>query len=207
MAFFLHTIQGLQNTSFPWSMTMVSEGSESEATIQTTWHAAVVDMWSNTDLKAYIPADTTLTETSTSTASPTFKQTTKTITNVSIAGTSSDPALSYRTCEIITWRSVFATRWGRGRWFFPALATNALAADGYSILDTAQDALSAAVGAFWAGLGSVIQPQILHRKAPLDGAVTAYSTSVIASADIPDAFATQRRRADKRVPTRVSITL
>jgi hypothetical protein len=207
MSFFLHTIQGLQNGAFPWSMTMVSESTESEATVQTTWDTAATDLWGTTSLKAFIPALTTLTETSTSTASATFRQTTKTVNTHSIAGTSSDVSIGYRTCEIISFTSLFATRWGRGRWYFPSLATNALDTDGYILSADAVAALVDGMDAFFTALGGTVLPQILHRKAPQGNPVSAYSTSVINGANVPNTLATQRRRADKLVPTRSAVTV
>lgn len=207
MANYLHTVQGLLAGDFPWSLTAVSTSTDSESSVQTTWDAAVLSLWNLAGLQTYIPPTTSLTETSTSTASPTFRQTTKTISTHSISGGSSDPALPFNTCEIITWRSAFSTRWGRGRWFFPGLSYNALAADGYTMLAAAQTELKDGMNAFFTALGSAVQLQILHRKAALDGATTAFSLSPIVAADIPDSFAVQRRRADKRVPTRVSVTV
>jgi hypothetical protein len=207
MTYYLNTIQGLLADSFPWSMTMTTESSDSESAVQTTWDAAVLAMWNLAGLQTYLPPTTYLTQTSTSTASATFRQTTKTVSNHNISGGSSDPALPFRTCEIITFRSLFATKWGRGRWFFPGLSYNALAADGYTMLAAAQTELVDALNAFFSGLGGTVQPQILHRKAALDGATTPYSVSPITAADIPDSFASQRRRADKRVPVRSTVTV
>jgi hypothetical protein len=207
MTYFLCRAQGLLNGSFPWSFGSVMYGTESESSSQTAWDNAVQALWTNATLAPYIPALTTLTETSTSTATPTFTQSTKTITTHNIAGTATDTALGYRTCEVVTFTSVFATKWGRGRWYLPSLAYNALSADGYSMLAAAQTAIVDGVNAFFSSLGSTLQMQILHRKAPLSGAVTAYSTSVVNGGTVPNTFATQRRRADKIVPTRSAITV
>ena len=186
---------------------MLSTSTDSEATAETAWSNAIEALYTFSGLAPYLPSTTTMTETSTSTASATFKQTTKTLTTHDVAGTSSDPALPYRTCEIITFRTLYATRWGRGRWYFPGLAYNALAADGYSLLAAAQTALVDGMNAFFGALSGSLIPCIRHINAPKDGAIGAYSNTIITACDIPNTFATQRRRADKIVPTRVTVTV
>jgi hypothetical protein len=205
MTYFLCKAGGLLAGSFPWSIGSVMYGTISEAAAQTAWDAAIVALWSNVALAPFIPTATTLTYTSSSTATPTFTQSTKTENTHAIAGTSVDPAIGYRVCEIVTFTTLFSTKWGRGRWYFPSLGYNALAAGGYSLAATAQAAMVTGVNAFFTSLGSTLQMQILHRKAPLSGAVTAYSTSVVNGGTVPNTFATQRRRADKIVPTRSAI--
>jgi hypothetical protein len=207
MAFYLAQVSGLLNSAFPWSMNSVLESSGSEAATSTAWNTAVRAIFTNATLAPYIPTTVEITETSVSTASPTFKQTTKTIVTATTAGTSSSPALPFRTCEIITWRTASATKWGRGRWYFPPLATNALAASGFEILAAAQTALQDGLNAYWTSVGTAYQHVILHKKAVAGGVRTAYSTDIVTAADIPNTFATQKRRADKVVPSRMTITL
>jgi hypothetical protein len=207
MAFYLAQASGLLNADFPWSVNSVLQSSESEAALATAFDNAFRAIWLNVTLKPYIPTTVTIEETSVSTASAVFKQTTKTTNSSSTAGTSSSAALPYHTCEIVTFRTASATRWGRGRWYLPPLATNALAADGYSILAAAQTALQDGLNAYFTSAGASYNHVILHRRATAGGARAAFSTDPITAADIPSTFAVQRRRADKLVPSRLSVTL
>lgn len=207
MAFYLAQVSGLLNASFPWSMNAVLSSNNTESAVSTAFDAAIRGVFTNATLAPYIPSTVTVDETSVSTASSEFKQTTKTVVTGSDAGTSSSLALPYHTCEIITFRTAYATRWGRGRWYFPPLATNALAADGFSILAAAQDAMQTAFNAYFAAVGSSYTHQILHRKTTAGDGRSAYTTDQVATVDIPSTFAVQRRRADKLVPTRVSVTV
>lgn len=207
MAFYLAQAAGTLNGSFPWTVNAVLNSSQAEAAVETAFDSAFRGIFLDATLSPYIPTTVAISETSVSTASSVFKQTTKTTTTGATAGTSTSSALPYRTCEIITFRTALATKYGRGRWYFPPLAVNALAADGFSILDTAQTALETALNGYFTAVGSTYTHVILHRKATLDGDRAAYSTDPVIAADIPNTFATQKRRADKLVPTRVSVTV
>lgn len=207
MAFYLAQVSGLLNTSFPWSMNSVLTSSGSEAAVSAAFNTAIRACFTNATLAPYIPTTVEITETTVSTASATFKQTTKTTVSATTAGTGTDAALPFHTCEIITWRTASATKWGRGRWYFPPLGFNALAASGFEILAAAQTALQDGMNAYFTSVGASYQHVILHRRATAGGARAAFSTDIVTAADIPSTFATQRRRADKVVPSRLSITL
>lgn len=205
MANYLLGFGGLQNGVAPWSCRFVGTSSASEGTTQTNWDAAVQALWNTATLLPYIPVLTTLTFTYTSTASSQFKQTTKTQNIHNIPGTSTSHAINYRTCEVVTLRTAKATRYGRGRFYLPSLATNACdTTTGYIILPAAMTALGTAVGNFFTSLGANIALQILHRKGSLDGTVLPLTMDPVTASDIPNLFATQRRRGDKVVPTRTA---
>jgi hypothetical protein len=207
MAFYLVQVSGLLNAAAPWSMNAVVSSALSEATVATAFDTAIRACFTETTLKTYIPGSVEITETSASTTSATFTQTTKTTTVATTAGTATDAALPFGTCEIITFRTASATRWGRGRWYFPPLAYNALGAGGFELTSGAQTALVDGMNAYFTAVGSSYQHVILHKKATKGGTRAAYSTDLVTAADVSSQFAQQRRRGDKIVPVRASITL
>jgi hypothetical protein len=207
MAYYLAQASGLLNSAFPWSMNFVLSATESESAISALFNTAIRGVFTDTELTAYIPTTVEMTETSVSTASPTFKQTTKTTVTATTAGTGTSVGLPYQVSEILTFRTSFATKWGRGRCYFPPLGVNALAAGGFTILVAAQDALQHAWNGYFTAVGATYQHVILHKKATAGGARAAYTTDTVAFADIPSTFAVQTRRADKLVPSRVSVTV
>jgi hypothetical protein len=207
MAFFLAQASGLLNGDFPWSINSVLSSNNTESAVLASWDPAVRGIFTDAGFKAYIPTTVTIEETSVSTASEQFKQTTKTTFAASTPGDSADVALPFHTCEIVTWRTPYATKWGRGRWYFPPLAVNALAADGFTILAAAQTAMQGALNAYFASVGAAYTHVILHKKATAGSARAAYTTDPVSAADIPNIFAVQRRRADKLVPSRLTVTL
>lgn len=205
MPFYLHEAHGLQNSAFPWSIHSVSSSSATESAAQTAWDAAIVAMWGSAGFNALVPTGTTLTGTSTSTANASFKQTTKTSSSHSTPGTATT-ALSYHTCEIVTFRSNQATKYGHARWYLPALGTAALATGGYILSAATMTSMQTAVNAFLTGIRGTLTLVVLHRKATLHGP-GALTTDNVISADMPNSLAVQRRRADKAVPTRTSLTV
>lgn len=205
MAFYLAQASGLLNAAFPWSMNFVLSSNNSEAAVSTAFNTAIRGVFTNAALDIYIPPTVEITATSVSTASPLFKQTTKTTVTAVTAGVSASISLPYQICEILTFRTPFATKWGRGRVYFPPLAVNALAPGGFTILPAAQTALQTAWNAYFTAVGASYQHVILHRKATSGAGRMAFTTDTVSAADIPSTFAVQTRRADKLVPSRLSV--
>lgn len=206
MANYLFVAGGLQNAVAPWSMRMYGTSNLSEATVETTWDAAWVALWGNASLAPYIPILTTLTFTYASTMDTNWKQTTKTQTNHALAGTSASKAIGYRTAEVVTLRTPKATRYGRGRVYFPSLATNAVdTTSGYQILPAAMTAFATAFTAFFTALTPNIQLVVLHRRGNLSGTVPPLTFDNVTGSDMANQFYTQRRRGDKVVPTRTTL--
>lgn len=206
MTNYLHTAFGTLNGSFPWSITAVSTSVNSEAAVETAWNSMWSSIWGNATLKPFISAQTELTGTSTSTADATFHQTTKTTTTDALVGTSASAALSYRDCTIVTLRTAQATRWGRGRWFLPGLAVNALSTNGFFYSAAATAALAGALTAAVTTFNSTAGLQILHRKATAHGP-GAFTLTPVFNGDVSDEIGSQRRRADKRSPIRTTWSL
>lgn len=201
MTNFLHQAAGTISGQ-PWSFNAVSVSTADEATAEGEWHGGIAAMFNSASFNALLPTTVELTQTSTSTASSTFKQTTKTVTHATIAGTSTDPGLPYHVCEVVTLRTNLATKFGRGRWYLPAMATNAVDAAGYQISAAGVTAIVNAVNAAFAAWAGTLALQVLHRRGSIGGVVTPDSMSPITTGDISNAFATQRRRGDKVVPAR-----
>jgi hypothetical protein len=207
MAFFLAQAAGTLASSFPWSINSVIESNAAEATVADSWSGAITALFETTSLRAYIPTTVEVTSASVSTATAAFKQSTKTTQSLAIAGTGTSVALPYHTCEVVTFRTALATRYGRGRWYLPPLGTNAMDTDGFSLLPAAQTALQAGMTAFFTSAASGFTMVILHRKATLNGGRAADTTDAVTACDIPSAFAVQRRRADKLAETRLSVSV
>jgi hypothetical protein len=183
---------------------MVSTSTATESAAETNWNAGIVAMWAVSGFLAIVPAGTVLTYTSTSTANASFKQTTKTTTDLNTAG-GGTAGLPYQVAEVVTWRSNYATKWGRGRSYLPPVTAAALATAGF-VLATASvtaivDGLNAAL-AEWAG---TLNLQILCRKGTISGPA-ADTLTPISSADVSNKLVIQKRRADKFVPTRAALT-
>jgi hypothetical protein len=201
---YLHKAGGTLEGGFPWSIGMVSTSSSDEAAAHTAWDDGIVAMWGLTAFNDLVPTGTILTYTSTSTASATFKQTTKTESTHDTPGVA-DQGLPFQVGEVVTWRTAQATKWGRGRWYLPPMSVTALATDGFVL---SADAITAIVDAVNAGLADwvgTLDFQILHRKDTLSGP-GADTLTPIDGGDVADKLVIQRRRADKYVPTRTALS-
>lgn len=205
MANYLHQAFGTIDSSFAWSVRMYSTSSESESGAETVWHNGFNTMWTTSAFLALFPTTVEWTGTYTSTMSTAWKQTTKTSTSASSAGTGTG-ALPFHTCEIVTWRSAQATKYGRGRWYLPCMAPAAVATAGYVLSTTAQGDIVTAVNAGLTTWLPSLTFVLLHRRATLTGP-GALTTDNIVAGDVPNTFAVQRRRADKFVPTRSDLTV
>lgn len=206
MAFFLHKAQGVLGSAFEWSFNAVSSATVSEVAAETAWSTGIAALFSFPALNALYAADVELTETSTSTATTTFHQTTKTVTTHAIAGTATQ-SLPYQVGEIVTLRTALATKYGHGRWFLPPLSVGALATDGFVMSAAAVSAVVGGVNAAFAGFGGVLTLQVLHRRAPVGGGVAAMTCTPINSGDVSNKFVIQKRRADKFTVTRSAIVV
>ena len=205
MAFYLHVCSGLLDNNFPWSFSLHSQSALGESPAETIWAQSMEAMFGTASLQALFATTLSMTETYTSTMDATFHQTTKTTTTHNLVGQATE-SLPFHVAEVVTWRSVFATRWGRGRWYLPPLGTGALATNGWFMSSAAVTAIVAGVNAAITTWGAQIQPQILHRKGNQNGAVSPLSLSPITLGDVGDGFDTQRRRGDKRVEARQQLT-
>jgi hypothetical protein len=201
---YLHKAGGTLSGGFPWSIGMVSTSSSDEGAAHTAWDDGVVAMWGLTAFNDLVPTETILTYTSTSTASATFKQTTKTESTHNTPGTATQ-GLPFQVGEVVTWRTAQFTKWGRGRWYLPPMAVTSLATDGFVLSAAAVTAIVDAVNAGLADWVGTLNFQILHRKATLSGP-GADTLTPIASGDVANKLVIQRRRADKYVPTRSDLT-
>jgi hypothetical protein len=204
MANYLHQAGGTLEGGFPWSINMVSTSSSAEAAAQTAWDTGVQAMFNSASFHGLLPTGTVLTFSSTSTASATFKQTTKTTNTHSIAGTATQ-GLPFQAGEVVTWRTAQHTKWGRGRWYLPTIGVTALDTAGFVLSTAAVGDIVTAVNAGLAAWVGTLDFQILHRKATIGGPGADTLTPII-SGDVSNKLVIQRRRADKYVPARQALT-
>lgn len=207
MTFFLHKANGIQSTGGFWSWGLTTSGSISEAAAETAWGAAVNSFFTGTVGTSYYSTGTELTQTSTSTASSTFRQTTKTVTTHTTAGGSGDPLLPEFCAVVVSLYSASATRYGHGRWYLPAPSTGILNSDTSGHIEpTALTAFATAATAIFTALSVAgLSPVLVTRRPTVTGAAQ-YSTRAIVRGSIPNQLEVQHRRGDKIIPTRAAVT-
>ena len=207
MTFFLHKANGVQSSGGFWSFGLVTQGSISEAAAETAWGGAVSTFFGTTAIKALYTTGTVLNQTSTSTASSTFRQTTKTTTTQSVAGTNTGPMLPEFCSLVATLYSASATRYGHGRWYLPSPCALALVAGTSGHVDnTALTTITTGLSTLFGSLHTAgLSPVLVTRNATLTGAAQ-YSTRAIVRGSMPNQLMVQHRRGDKIVPSRTAFT-
>jgi hypothetical protein len=208
VTFFLHKASGTAPSGQFWSFGMVSTGSLSEAAAQASWNTRVGAFFADTNVKALYKTTTILTLTSTSTASPTFRQTTLTSNIVSVAGTATTQELPDQMAMTFTLVSALRTRSGHGRMFLPAPVSASLTVNtGGEIAAANMVNIGTAATTWFTGLVTDgVQPVILTRKATLGG-LAAFSTRSVTAGKISNILHIQKRRGDKRVPAYTAFAL
>lgn len=194
MALYRHVVTGI-SPGESWSFTLHTEGTASLEAANTAWHDAVVALWTG-QLDALVSPDITVTEVSTAELGlDTGMQLTRVIDDVSLPGVATGAMLPFQCAAAVSFRTQFATRWGRGRLYLPPLSADVLSAGRLSA--SAQGTILAAMqAAFTALQGDGLNPVIWSR--------TKLTTYPIVSIDVGDVIDTQRRRRNKLVEERVS---
>ena len=200
MTNFMHKASGTSPSGQFWSFGLNSTGAITEAAAQASWHTRTVAFFATAGVAALYKTTTVLTLTSTSTASATWHQTTKTSNVESTAGTATTQELPEQVAMVFSLSSALATKSGRGRMFLPAPVAAALTANtGGIMLQANVTTIAAAATTWFNGLASDgLVPQILTRKATASQA--AFSTRAITTRRVDNTLHTQKRRGDKRVP-------
>lgn len=195
---FLHKASGTLGDGSFWSFGLTTGGSITEAAAETAWGNAVVAFFSDTNVKAYYSASFLLSATSTSTASATFHQTTKTTTSHSVAGTSTGAQLPTVLSPVWSLYSGNATKDGRGRIYLPAPTTTVLGAVSSGHLDaTVAGDIGTALATLWSSLNTAGLTPILYVRRTTRGGTPAYTTTDITSRKLQGKVHVQKRRGDK----------
>ena len=203
---YLHTASGTLDSSFPWSITAKSVSPGTEAATETAWAAGWAACWGLAAFKGEYGTNVELTETSTSTATAEWKQSTITRTSHALPGTQTQ-TLPYHVGVVVSLRTALATKFGRGRWYLPPTAVSSLDTAGFFLSAAATANLVLGLNAAFAAWAGSVNLVILHRNAPLGGGVPALSTTPVIASDLANTFVTQRRRADKTAVIRSTITV
>jgi len=143
--------------------------------------------------------------TSTSTASPTWRQTTITRTTENVSGTAATQELPISNALVVTYRSANATKSGHGRWFMPPPVAAALSiGSGGHVSTGSSTTLAAGIVALRTALtGAGLTPLILTARAT-QGGLPADSTQAVVEWELVHTLGTQKRRGDKLVPLRTT---
>lgn len=206
MTNFLHTASGALSDGGFYDVGLKTTGAISEAAAETAWHAAWTAFWGAAGVTALFSTGHTMTALSTSTALSTFRQTTATRDVVAFAGAAATQELPPQLAIVVTSYSALATKYGHGRFFFPAPVAAALAIGTGGRLSAGSSATLAAAWKLWyqaivaAGLTGILETG----KPTITGAAQ-YSTRQITTWNGSKKLVIQKRRSDKILGARYAI--
>ncbi len=187
----------------PWSFGVHITSTQPLSTLATTWTAAVNGAWTDGThgLQAIYHTDTVVADTTVATLNGTMHETTKQLTPLSLAGTSSDTTLPWEVALCVSLRSGLIQRHNRGRMFLPAFVEGAVTNNIISstTCTRVRDAIAAMFAAVRAD-GSTIF--VFNRKALVD-LTPPFQKTVITSQLVSNKPARQSRRTKSIIPTYV----
>jgi hypothetical protein len=203
MTTYRHVAKGV----FPgeeWSCTFHTTSEDTLAAGQATWVTAWTNLWQGVappvdNLDQLISDLVSTTSLSTASLDPaTGKQVSRMEDDVTLAGTGATGSLPPQLSVCASYRTVNATRGGRGRMYMPVFDVGALTAGLLS--NAAQNiVLQGQLNMVNALRFGGFIPVLINRKTMV--------TTEITSIDVDDVFDTQRRRRNKLQGERISVSL
>lgn len=178
--------------------------SAATAAVATTWAQALTEAWSGSGtptgaLNAAYATDTVIDLATASLLTQTSgQQTARADVAVNLPGTSAEDSLPPQCAVVVSLRTELANRAGRGRFYLPAPAVNAVTAGRFTAA-IQQNFVNAMTRMFAALDGGGITPVLFSR--------TTFQNTTITSFNIGDVFDTQRRRRNQLVEQRISGTV
>lgn len=204
MALYLLRASGTWNGSETFNFGLHATSSAATAQVATTWSQALTEAWSGAGTPtgalnaAYNPDVIVETATASLLTEATGQQTARADVAVNLPGTSAEDTLPPQVAITVSLRTDVANRTGRGRFYLPSPATNAVTA---GRINTAiqQNIVNAWIRAFAALDSGGITPVLYSRST--------HTTITITSFNVGDVFDTQRRRRNQLVEQRIAGTV
>jgi hypothetical protein len=204
MANFIHRASGALPSGAAWSVGLKSTGAITEAAAETAWGNAFAAFWGDATVKTYYSTTAHFTLSSTSTASSTWKQLTKSKTTHALVGTAATQELPDYCALVLTLETAFSDKSQSGRWFLPSPVAAVLAVGTGGHYDpTKLGNIGTATATLFGSLASAgLSPIILTRKATLS--LPANTTRAIVSRTLSETPVVQTRRGEHLPRTRVA---
>jgi hypothetical protein len=204
MANFIHRASGTLSSGAAWSVGLKTTGAITEAAAETAWGNAFAAFWADATVKTYLSTTSHFTLSSTSTASSTWHQQTKTSTTHALVGSAATQELPDYCAMVLTLYSSFSDKSATGRWFLPAPVAAVLSIGTGGHIDPAKapNIGSATATLFGSVAAAGLSPVILVRKATLS--LPAFTTRAIVSRKLSETLVVQKRRGAHLARTRVS---
>jgi len=204
MALYQLRASGTWNGAETWNFGLHGSSSASVAAVADSWAAALTEAWSGTGtpagaLQTYYPEEVVLgTATAAALSATTGQQLARADVDVNLPGTSVAEMLPPQCAVVVSLRTPVANRTGRGRFYLPAPAVNAVAA-GLIAPAAQQDFVDAMTRLFASLDAAAFTPQLFSRST--------FILTTIDAFNIGNVFDTQRRRRNQLQEVRIPGTV
>lgn len=204
MALYHLRASGVWEESETFTFGLHVTSSASTAAVADSWAAALTEAWSGAGtpagaLNAAYSAGVVINQATAALLTQTSgQQTARADRAVNLVGTSAEDSLPPQVAVVVSLRTEVANRSGRGRFYLPAPAVNAVSAGRFTTA-LQQNFVNAWTRAF-AALDSAGATPVLFSR-------TTFANTTITSFNIGDVFDTQRSRRNQLVESRISGTV
>lgn len=190
-------VLGQYSSSIAWSFGQHMTSASSETTIASRWQNAWTTSWTSGSfgLQTLYPTGTAITSVSAATLNGTMHEVSKTRLTLAEAGISSSDTLPFQESIVVSWRGTSIQRYGRGRWFLPAITEDQV--NGDIVISTATTRIKSAIQAVYNSMtldGSTFF--VVNKRALKDG-TPPYRKTIVTTPLVSNKPARQSRRVRK----------
>jgi hypothetical protein len=199
MTDYLATVRGVQPNGRTWSTSRHITSNQTEAALLTTWQNAWTTAWNlaTTGLATVYSSGLSITQFEVGTLNGTMRKVSKSLANVSLAGTATGTSLPANNSIVVDWTSAGVQRYQRGRQQLPAPADDQVVNDDL-VSGTATNVKAAMVSVHTA-VNADGSTYFVFPRFTTEGGQPAYTKTVISTPLVRNKTGSQRRRYKKEV--------
>lgn len=191
---------GEYGSTLGWSFGQHITSASAEATLAAAWHDAWGTAWTSGSfgLRTLYPTSTAIVNVTVATLNATMHEVSKTRLALATAGISSTDSLPLQEAVVVSWRGQAIQRYGRGRWFLPALCEDEV--NGDVVIDSAATRIKTAVQSVYTAITTDGSTFFVTNKKALKDGTPPYRKTLVTTPLVALKPARQSKRV-RRVPT------
>lgn len=193
-------VHGEYGGTLGWSFGQHITSGASESALCAEWHNAWNTAWTSGafGMDTLYPTATTINDVTVATLNGTMHEVSKSELALALPGISSSDTLPWQESVVVSWRGLAIQRYGRGRWYLPALAEDQV--NGDIVITTAATRIKTAVQSVYTAMTTDGSTFFVVNKKPLKDGTPAFRKTVVTTPLVAQKPARQSRRV-RKVPT------
>lgn len=199
MTDYIAIVRGVQPNGRSWSTSRHITSGQTEAALLTTWQNAWTTAWNlaTTGLATVYTSALTITQFEVGTLNGSMRKMSKSVANVSLAGTATGTSLPANNSIVVDWTSSTVQRFGRGRQQLPAPADSQVVNDDL-VAGTATN-VKAAMNSVHTAIAADGSTYFVFPRFPTQSGQPAFAKTVITTPLVRNKTGSQRKRYKKEV--------